>query len=92
MDRQLSDNLINNNALPSDVESEKALLSLCLKNSSLLNDIVGKTLSKEDFFDVRNMLIYEAITEIYLNGESVDQFTVCNKLTSTGKLVETDML
>lgn len=88
MDCQLSDNLINNNALPSDVESEKALLSLCLKNSSLLNDIVGKTLSKEDFFDVRNMLIYEAITEIYLNGESVDQFTVCNKLTSTGKLVK----
>ena len=61
MDRQLSDNLINNNALPSDVESEKALLSLCLKNSSLLNDIVGKKPPKEDFFDLRKKPTLQAI-------------------------------
>lgn len=87
--RGLQDNLVSGakaNSLPSDVESEKAILSLCLKNTTVLNDIIGKRISKDDFFDIRNKLIYEAITDLYLSSENIDKFTVCDKLNTTGNL------
>lgn len=96
MDRDLSDNLIeageqpsvtdNGRALPASIESEMAILSLCLKNNDVIDYVVDKKLVVNDFFDKRHQLIFKAISDLYLNDTKVDHLSVTNELRNQGKL------
>lgn len=87
-ERELQDNLIEGitDVLPYDMESERALLALCLKNAETLSTILGGNITSADFFDKRNQLVYSAITELYLNNQTVDPYTVNDYLSRTGGL------
>ncbi|MBO4242992.1 MAG: hypothetical protein J5883_06910 [Clostridiales bacterium] len=90
-ERELKDNLATGPAeKPSvplhDVETEKALLSLCIRNKEALDSAVGKRIVKENFSDKRNALIFEAITKLYMNNGSIDRFNVCEQLEKMGAI------
>lgn len=86
-DRKLVDNLIDSaeDKVPYDLGSEKALLSLCLKKDSSLNTILRSALTADDFYDERNRIIYQAISELYMNSKSVDRYLVNDYLTKKGQ-------
>ena len=85
-ERDLNDNLagVDKTASYNVTEAEKAVLSLCMRNKEALESSVMKTLVASDFFDSRNALIFEAISELYIDGSQVNRFTVCEKLVSKG--------
>ncbi len=85
-ERDLNDNLagVDKTASYNVMEAEKAVLSLCMRNKEALESSVMKTLVSSDFFDSRNALIFEAISELYIEGSQVNRFTVCEKLVSKG--------
>ena len=87
-DRVLTDNLIGNggNEELADIKSEKALLSLCLKNPTVLDNVIGKRLYKEDFSNERHRIIFDAIAKLYEENKTVDPYIVVKKLQSDGKL------
>lgn len=86
MNRELTDNLDNGSYLPSDVESERAVLALCVKKADVLTDIIGKKIDAKDFSDSRHVAIFEAINSLFLEGVNVDAYTVRERLESDGKL------
>ena len=84
-DRVYSDNLIDTAPQANvDVDSEKAVLCLCLKHDNALEKC-GKSLVKEDFSDSRNACIYEHILSLYMESRKVDRYTVADYLESQGK-------
>ena len=90
-ERELKDNLATGPAeKPSvplhDVETEKALLSLCIRNKDTLDSAVGKRIVKENFSDKRNALIFEAITKLYMSNGAIDRFNVCEQLEKMGAI------
>lgn len=90
MDRELTDNLVNSTA-PAvnmiDHETEKALLAICLRgNNDALNTVLGKGITSHSFGDDRNMLIFEAISSIYLNNGDIDRFNVSSELERSGTI------
>lgn len=68
----------------SDTEAEKALLSLCLSNQKGLEQVVLKRVVKDSFADRRNALIFEAISNLYINSGKVDRITVMEELEKMG--------
>lgn len=91
MERSLDDNLVenNNSAVSSthDSETEKAVLSLCLRSKEALNDVTISRIGPDDFADPRHQLIFTAITNLVIDSQEIDRFTVFEKLESMGKLV-----
>lgn len=87
-DRELTNNLIDGEQknLPYDLESERALLALCLKNSSKLNDILKGRITEDDFYDARHKLIYGAISKLYVSSGKIDPYTVADYLRKEGTL------
>ena len=84
-DRDLNDNLTGEQS-PSynAVEAEKAALALCMRNREALESSVMKRLVAGDFLDKKHSLIFDAISELYVEGSQINRFTVCEKLTSKG--------
>lgn len=86
--RDLNDNLTGdnqNNTTHNALEAEKALLSLCMRNSDALTKCVEKLVVSDDFSDVRHSTIYECITALYLDNVKPSRMTVCERLLTTGK-------
>ena len=92
MDRELTDNLAQiapNNEVPVyDVETEKALLSICIRDKAALDNTVSKRVVADEFSDQRNALIYEAITKLYLDNGKIDRYNICDQLEKDGKLAQ----
>ncbi len=92
MDRELTDNLAQiapNNEVPVyDVETEKALLSICIRDKAALDNTVSKRVVSDEFSDQRNALIYEAITKLYLDNGKIDRYNICDQLEKDGKLAQ----
>lgn len=90
MERELTDNLYDfgngRAALPTDVESERAVLSLCIRNQEILDKVVSKKLSASDFFEKKHSMIFEVMTKLFLDGKSVDPYTVNDALTKSGSI------
>lgn len=86
-DRDQIDNLTGDQPSPlSAQEAEKAVLSLCMNHKEALEASVMKKLVAGDFLDKRNQTIYEAISELYVNGKSVNRYSVCDKIEEMGKV------
>ena len=69
----------------SDPETEKALLSLCIRRKESVNDTVSRKIVKEDFSDRRNSLIFEAIANLYINNGKIDKFNISDELERMGQ-------
>lgn len=69
-----------------DEETEKALLSLCIGKKEGLDKVVLNRIVKEDFADKRNSLIFETISDLYVNNGNIDRFNVRAHLENRGKL------
>ena len=80
MERELYDNLIDPEdngkkvAPIMDYETEKALLSLCIRKKEALDTTINRGVSKDSFADKRNSLIFEAVVALYINSGSIDRF------------------
>ncbi|MCQ2532472.1 MAG: replicative DNA helicase [Saccharofermentans sp.] len=70
-----------------DLETEKALLALCIGKKEGLDKVVLNRIVKEDFADPRHSLIFETISELYVENGKIDRFNICNALESKGKLM-----
>lgn len=92
MDRELHDNLIDPD--PSvkkasssvDLETEKALLSLCIRKKDALDTTVNSGITKDSFSDKRNSLIFEAIAALYMNNGSIDRINIVDQLEHMGRI------
>ncbi|MCQ2466280.1 MAG: replicative DNA helicase [Clostridia bacterium] len=87
-EREIIDNLLEEptEVLPYDLDSEKALLTLCIKNKDTLNVILKSTISSKDFYDRRNQIVFEAVSDLYLNSMTIDPYTVNDYLKRKGLL------
>ncbi|MBO4638095.1 MAG: replicative DNA helicase [Clostridiales bacterium] len=86
MERELKDDLTG--AVPvktSDPEAEKAIISLCIRKSDSLNDIIGK-ITIEDFADKRHAVMFEELSRLYLESASIDRITLSDSLKKSGKI------
>ena len=74
--------------LPQEIESELAIIGSIFLNPSKI--IVAMDLLKEDdFYDLRNKLIYGAMVSLAKEGRAIDVTTVIARLTRDGQLEET---
>lgn len=72
--------------LPHSLEAEKALLgSVLLDNEAL--DVASEIVSKEDFYQVPNRILWETFTELRNSGTAIDAVIVFDYLRTRG-LVE----
>lgn len=88
-ERKLRDNLASKLTTkgPFDIDSEKALLSLCLKNTDVLNEVVSSKIKVDDFYDVKHAYVFDAIYKVYLaEGKNVDPYTVAAQLEHDGNI------
>jgi replicative DNA helicase len=73
------------NALPQSSEAETSLLGALLIDTEAIVKIAD-SLRAGDFFEKRNQLIYEAITQLYDRGEAIDVLTLADRLKNNGHL------
>lgn len=69
---------------PHSIDSEEALLSACMINNAVLDEI--EELKPEHFYKSANSEIYAAILDLFKNKEPVDLVTVAEQLNKTKKL------
>lgn len=69
---------------PHSIEHEQAIISTCLQEPKLINDIVG-ILEPDDFYNPKHQTMFSAITEIHSTGERVDLLSVSKKIRTKGK-------
>lgn len=92
MDRELTDNLASGlqpqQTPVYDIETEKALLSICIRDKAALDNTVSKRVVADEFSDKRNSLIFEAISKLYLENGKIDRYNICDQLEKDGKLTQ----
>lgn len=75
------------NYLPSDIKTEKAILGLAIVHNDLINMLLEKIVSR-DFYDLRNEIIFKAMESLSFENSPIDFTTIINKLETMGKLSE----
>ncbi|MGY3775975.1 replicative DNA helicase [Helcococcus sueciensis] len=76
---------MENNFSTSDIKTEKAILGLAIVHNDLINNLMEK-IKSEDFQDLRNALVFNAITQLNMDHDSIDFNMVNNQLELMGKL------
>nr|WP_276938036.1 replicative DNA helicase [Helcococcus sueciensis] len=76
---------MENNFSTSDIKTEKAILGLAIVHNDLINNLMEK-IKSEDFQDLRNALVFNAITQLNMDYDSIDFNMVNNQLELMGKL------
>ena len=85
-DRVYTDNLIDQAPIPNvDVDSERAVLCLCMSHDKALEKS-AKELSRDDFSDSRNQVIFEHIMSMYMESRKIDRYTIADYLEDKGKI------
>lgn len=70
---------------PQDLLAEKAVLGSLMLNNGSFSEVLDLLLP-EDFYSPANEQIYDAMFQLLSDGSPIDQITVIDKLTKTGKL------
>lgn len=73
--------------VPSSIEAEKAVLGGIFLKPESFGDII-EIISPSDFYKVGHKYIYEAMIDIYNNGENIDPIVVMNELKKQNKFDE----
>lgn len=68
-------------SLPSDLELEKSVLGAVLIDNRCFEE-VHESVSSEDFYDRRNVLIFEAMSELFLKSMPIDMMTLRDSMGS----------
>lgn len=76
---------MENNFSTSDIKTEKAILGLAIVHNDLINNLMEK-IKSEDFQDLRNALVFNAIIQLNMDHDSIDFNMVNNQLELMGKL------
>ena len=71
------------NALPQNVQAERAVLGSCLLSASALETVV-ESLKPEHFYDPTNKAVYEVCLSMYLAGKPIDLSSLQIELTRKG--------
>lgn len=73
---------------PHDIDAEQCVLGGMLLSSDAIGDVVEALapLGGQAFYRPQHEVIYEAILDLYAQGEAVDPITVTHKLTKDGDL------
>ena len=81
------DNLIEARVEPvSDIDAEKAVLSLCMRRNNAVMEAVKYKLSAEDFTDSRNSVIFGTILDMFFDEIPIDRIMVISELEKAGLL------
>lgn len=72
---------------PQNFEAEQSLLGAMMLSSNAIVEAV-ESLSADDFYRKAHEHVFQAIVDLYADGEPADAITVAEKLQSTGKLEE----
>jgi len=70
---------------PHDVDAEEAVIGSLLIDGEAIYKISG-SIEAPDFYGERNLLIFEACNNLYQRNETINQITVAQELSRTGKL------
>jgi replicative DNA helicase len=70
---------------PNDIISEHAVLACLMLESGSMEQIYG-LVKKEDFYEPKNALIYDAIKKRYESNEAYDMIMLASALRSSGEL------
>lgn len=76
----------NRNELPHDIGAEKALLGCLLIDNKSYDEISDVNLENTDFYHPQFGVIFQAIKDLYMEGQPFDIVTVSSKLNDHGKL------
>tara|TARA_R100001163_G_scaffold15456_2_gene13981 strand:+ start:2292 stop:3611 length:1320 start_codon:yes stop_codon:yes gene_type:complete len=75
--------------IPKNLEAEQALLScLCIEGTTDAYDSISSTVKKEDFYEYKNGLVFNAISSLASKGEAIDSISICEELKQFGSLDE----
>lgn len=72
--------------MPHDYLAEKSFISSLLIDGNSFDEISDLNILKEDFYDPKFGMVYEAVKELALENKPIDYITVCSKLTDLGFL------
>jgi len=72
---------------PQDLDAEESVLGAMLVSPTAIS-VVSELIQPEDFYRRSHGLIFEAIRQMYAEGEAVDSITVTNALQARGVLEE----
>ena len=70
-------------ALPADISAERSVIACMLMNPDAISD-VGGILKKEDFFERRYGVLFEAIVSLHEEGRAVDEVILAERLRAMG--------
>ena len=70
-------------SLPADISAERNVIACMLMNPDAISD-VGGILKKEDFFERRYGVLFEAIVSLHEEGRAVDEVLLAERLRAMG--------
>lgn len=70
--------------VPHNLDAEQSVLALAMSDPRALNALIA-TLRREDFYEPRNQMVYDAINELVIKSRAVDLLTVYNQLVAMKK-------
>src|SRR5690349_19366300 len=74
-------------APPQNLEAEQSVLgAVLLSDTTLPALIIDERLTKDDFYRESHALIYEAMLDLHVEGESIDHLAIVEHLKQRGKL------
>jgi replicative DNA helicase len=71
---------------PHSLDAERALLGALLLDPSAINEVVGLSLTPDDFYRQAHGRVYRAILSLYEKGDRPDLITLVEELTKRGEL------
>jgi len=69
---------------PQNIEAEDSVIGSILVSEDAIYEVIGK-LQSQDFYSLKNRIVYEAIIELFEKGELIDLLTVSAHLESHKK-------
>ena len=70
---------------PHDIDAEEAVIGSLLIDGEAIHKISG-SIEPSDFYSERNLLVFEACNNLYQRTAAINQITVAQELSRTGKL------
>lgn len=67
------------NVIPKNLMAEVELLSHCIQSEDILCEIIG-SIKDDDFYDIRNSLIFASLTNLFQKGTSISMTTLIKEL------------
>jgi replicative DNA helicase len=82
----MADGIPSGRVPPHDLNAERAVLGGVLLENDALNTVTGLPLRAADFYKDAHALIYEAVLELFGEGQPVDTVTLRERLSTSGRL------